>query len=206
MPARSTLAPLFGLLGLIIGFGIARFTIQRGNPHVILEYGEQGNVTSLARKQDSSSSKLNWMTYWYDTGEISSQVEFQGTRPTGRARFWNESGRLRAIQSGNIATTLSTESFDETGRRVSIATRSLSDPCARWQVFDKRGAISAEFEFERARKHGESLVFYPDGTVACRGEYWQGERWGSWSYFAQDGTECSEADLPAEIRRAYLEK
>lgn len=57
----------------------------------------------------------------------------------------------------------------------------------KWSYYNEAGREQSVMMYEDGKKHGFSVVRYPNGSVHYSGEYVQDEKVGEWKFYDQEG-------------------
>lgn len=121
---------------------------------------------SLATHGNAVLGRLHgrWRS-WHPSGGLSKESHFSNDTVVGTIRLWDAAGQLTF--EGD---------HDAQGR--------MHGTFRKWWP---SGDLRVTWEMEHGARHGKVDAFYEGGAVRMRGRSWQGERDGTWQFWAPDG-------------------
>lgn len=129
------------------------------------EYSSSGQLISNGIT-DEKGQKDDYWKFFYSTGEIRSEGNFNNNVRTGVWKYYYQNGQLE--QSGSF------KNGEEDGL---------------WTWFYENGSVRREENYYRGKEDGPSVEYDRDGTILSKGEFIEGLEEGEWYYHVGDFTE-----------------
>ena len=162
-------------------------------------------------------------TYYYNTGDIKSVVDFTNDGIIGRSTTYYKNGKLMSVgkyinqkkdsvwfyylnEASNPLISLETyvngilegESityYTETGEPAEIVTYKNNEKNGRLIKYFPDGVLMTESSYKDGLPEGDFKHYHPDGKIQIIGKYKDGIQQGNWIYFNEKGNEVEESEF-----------
>ncbi|QOJ14024.1 MAG: hypothetical protein HRU75_04955 [Planctomycetia bacterium] len=188
---------LWSMFWLVLGF-VTALSVVPTESHDGVSRNEKGLIVAVAHDPFRIQSTLHWASYFHSDSTIRSQVEFNGSRPTGRLRTWDQNGWL-VLESEITDNGQRVDRCYNDGHLLSISTTD-HDSRTSCTMYAPDGSVTHRFHKNVDGLDGEFVRYYDDACIAAKGRFDNGKRVGVWEFFNDAGQPVSEQSLPEHIR------
>ncbi len=154
---------------------------------------------------DAAGAKHGAYREWWPSGQRMTEAHYRNDRQHGRFASWRADGKPK--EEGELADGLRVgrwREWHEAGGLKREADHGAAGAAVRWTLYREDGGTRWIEGGDRGqRQHGHFVEWYPDGKKTAEGEFTDGTKSGTWSYWNPDGSP-SMVELGAFAADAFV--
>jgi antitoxin component YwqK of YwqJK toxin-antitoxin module len=139
---------------------------------------------------DANGIKNGPYREWWPSGQLKTETTYKNGHQHGAFASYYENGK--GYERGTLTDGLRTgrwEDHYETGALRSVSEYGAGGPAYRYTLYRQAdGTKWVEGAFKADLEHGHFIEYYPDGKKTGEGDFFEGKKTGTWTYWETDGS------------------